>query len=650
MTEASRARRQTGELLGALADLTAILANVGDGVTIQDPTGRLVYANAGSARALGYSSPDELLATPVSEFASSYLLFDEDGQPYPFERLPGRRALMGETPPEVTLRARYLPTGEERWSIVRSSPIFGDDGRVRFAVNVWQDVTGEKEAELRDRALAAIVETADDAIIGKDLDGIVTSWNPSAERLYGYSAEEMVGQSLIQIFPPERKDELEQIMSRLRRGERIDHHETVRVARDGRRIDVSISISPLVDSSGRIVGAATIARDVTFQKRAEEGQRFLARVGEVLASSLDVDATLEAVAKLVVPWLADWCAVHLLRNDGRIEPVAIAHVDPAQVAWAWELTERFPIDPDDPTGVPKVVRTGEPDYFPEITEAMIEAADLDAERRALLDRLQLSAAIVVPLMTRARKIGAIALYRAGAGRRYAEFDLDLASELARRAALAVDNARLYGEARAAENRFRAIFTGAAEGILLIGEDGKILDANPAVTRLLGYEPEELRALAEGAESLLVDRTQATDLPELRREGAWHREIEVRRKDGRTVPVETHVAGVDLAEGRVFLALWHDIAERKAAERFEHEFLEDLAHDLKNPLASARVQAQLLRRWAKSGRLDISAVDKAAASVEADTQRIATRLEELAALARTRLGKEDPGVSSVVVTG
>ncbi|HEU0115509.1 MAG TPA: PAS domain S-box protein [Thermomicrobiales bacterium] len=634
---------ESGGLKGSLVDLTAILANVGDGVTVQDPTGRLVYANAGAARTLGFSSADDLLAAPLSELVGRYAIFDEDGQPVPLARLPGRRALAGETEPEMTVRFRVLATGEERWSVVRAAPVLDEAGRVRFAVNVWQDVTGHKRGELRDRALAAIVQTADDAIIGKTIEGIVTSWNPAAAQMYGYSAEEMIGQSLVRIFPPERKDELEQIMIRLRRGERIRHHETARVTRDGRRLDVSISISPLTDAGGRIVGAATIARDVTARKRTETEQRFLAEVGAVLAASLDVEPTLQTIAGLAVPTLADWCGVHLLRADGQIEPVAIAHVDPAKIAWAWELQRRFPVDPADSTGVPKVIRTGEPEFYPEITEAMIDATGLDPERLALVGRLQLSAAIVVPLTTRGRMIGAISLYWAESHRRYDETDLALATELARRAALAVDNAQLYGEARAAEARFRTIFAGAAEGILLIAEDSRILDANAATTRLLGYELDELRAIPDGADALLVDRAQAMDLPKLRREGVWHREIVVRRKDGKTVPVETHVAGLDLAEGRVFLALWHNIAERKAAERFEHQFLEELAHDLKNPLASARLQAQLLGRWAKAGQIDGPAVAAAAANVEADTGRIAQRLDELAALARRRLGND--GASS-----
>src|SRR5262249_18423019 len=167
--------------------------------------------------------------------------------------------------------------------------------------------------------------------------------------------------------------------------------------------------------------------------------RFLAEVGEVLAASLDAEPTLQTIAGLAVPALADWCGVHLLRADGQIEPVAIAHVDPAKIAWAWELQRQFPIDPVDPTGAPKVIRTGEPEFYPEITEAMIEAADLDPERLALIRRLQLSAAIIVPLTTRGRMIGAISLYWAESRRRYDETDLALATQFAPPAPLPAPN-------------------------------------------------------------------------------------------------------------------------------------------------------------------------------------------------------------------
>src|SRR5581483_5285457 len=126
--------------------------------------------------------------------------------------------------------------------------------------------------ELRSR-LAAIVESSDDAIVSKNLDGVIRSWNGGAERIFGYTAAEAVGRHITLIIPPERHDEEREILARLRRGERIDHFETVRVAKDGRRLDISLTVSPVRDAAGRIVGASKVARDVTDRKRAEEALR-----------------------------------------------------------------------------------------------------------------------------------------------------------------------------------------------------------------------------------------------------------------------------------------------------------------------------------------------------------------------------------------
>ena len=128
----------------------------------------------------------------------------------------------------------------------------------------------------RARRFEAIVESSDDAIISKSLDGIITSWNPAAQRLFGYTAEEIVGRSIAVLMPEERHDDLETILGRIRRGERVEHYETVRVSKDGRRIPVSLSVSPVKDAAGRIIGAAKIARDITSQKLAEaERERLL---------------------------------------------------------------------------------------------------------------------------------------------------------------------------------------------------------------------------------------------------------------------------------------------------------------------------------------------------------------------------------------
>src|SRR5688572_11965070 len=114
--------------------------------------------------------------------------------------------------------------------------------------------------------LAAIVESSDDAIVSKSLDGIITSWNKGAERIFGYTEAETIGKPVTILIPPERLDEEPKILARLRRGERVDHFETVRRAKDGRLLEVSVTISPLRDATGRIIGASKIARDVTHQK------------------------------------------------------------------------------------------------------------------------------------------------------------------------------------------------------------------------------------------------------------------------------------------------------------------------------------------------------------------------------------------------
>ncbi|MDQ3878654.1 MAG: PAS domain S-box protein, partial [Actinomycetota bacterium] len=157
--------------------------------------------------------------------------------------------------------------------------------------------------------LAAIVESSNDAILAKDCDALVTVWNPACERLYGYTAEEMIGQSIARIIPRDRADELAALLERLGRGERIEHYQTERVHKDGHRLAVSISIAPIADASGEIVGAATIGRDITQRIRVETAQRFLAKVNPVLVASLDVEAIVTDVAHLVVPTLADSCAV-----------------------------------------------------------------------------------------------------------------------------------------------------------------------------------------------------------------------------------------------------------------------------------------------------------------------------------------------------
>src|SRR5207302_3093145 len=133
-----------------------------------------------------------------------------------------------------------------------------------------RDITDRRRAEEARLHLAAIVESSDDAILSKNLDGIITSWNSAAERMYGYRAQEIVGQPVTRLFPPDRSDEFTQIMERIRRGERVDHYETTRVRKDGDLLSVSVTVSPIKESSGTIIGASAIARDISKRKELEQ--------------------------------------------------------------------------------------------------------------------------------------------------------------------------------------------------------------------------------------------------------------------------------------------------------------------------------------------------------------------------------------------
>ena len=163
-----------------------------------------------------------------------------------------------------------------------------DAGRAVQIPGAIGDVTERGRAEQLGQVLAAIVESSDDAIISKNLDGIITSWNRAAERIFGYAADEVIGRHISILMPPEHIEDVVRILGHIRRGERVDHFETKRRSKDGRIIDVSLTISPIRDADGKIIGASKVARDITARKRAEEERDRLLAAAE--AARADAEA------------------------------------------------------------------------------------------------------------------------------------------------------------------------------------------------------------------------------------------------------------------------------------------------------------------------------------------------------------------------
>ena len=305
-------------------------------------------------------------------------------------------------------------------------------------------------AEASERFTREILESIADPFVVQDAEWRFRYINARAAEVLGAggrSAEEMIGKVVWEVYPQIVGTEIEHGMRRAVE-QRVPFSFEAR-APNGYQWS-SLFCYPLPDG-----GLATQWKDVTERKRAEEAARYLARASEVLSESLDYQRTLSDFAKLVVPELADWCSVEIIGDDGALVQLAVAHADPEKVKWARELSRRYPPNPDAPTGSPKVIRTGEPELYPEIPDELLVKGAVDEEHLRIIREVGIRSAIVVPLVAHERTLGALTLIAAESGRRYGPADLALALELARRAALAMDNARLHRaelEARLAAER------------------------------------------------------------------------------------------------------------------------------------------------------------------------------------------------------
>lgn len=379
--------------------------------------------------------------------------------PKPLEEIKEEFRRTGSWEGEVLHRARngrHMRVSS-RWAVhmVGGQPV--------GILEINRDVTERVRAEEERARLAAIIQSSSDAIMGKTVQGLVTSWNPAAERMFGYLAEEIVGRSVFSIVPPELHEEEHDLLARIRRGERIENHETLRIRKDGQRVPVAVSISPVWNPDGSISGAATIARDMTDRARAEEERArllreaewaenrlaFLAEASAVLSSSLEYETTLANVAHLAVPHVADWCTINIMDERGEMRRLVVTHTDPAKIELAGELERKYPPTPEAPTGAYRVMATGEPVLIPRVTEEMVVTGVRDAEHERLVRALGLTSFMIVPLRARNHVFGVLTFATAESGRHYSRDDLALAEDLARRAGAAVDNARLYQDAQEA---------------------------------------------------------------------------------------------------------------------------------------------------------------------------------------------------------
>lgn len=309
VTDAKRAEERQVLLRNMLSALPVA-------VYTTDAQGRITYYNEAAAELAGRRPA-------LGEmWCVTWRLYEPDGTPLPHDQCPMAITLKERRAVRGAEAIAERPDGTRRRFAPYPTPLFDEDGKLIGGVNMLLDITERYETDIALARLAAIVTSSEDAIISKNLDSTITSWNSGATRIFGYEAEEMIGQPIYRLIPLELHGEEREVLAKLARGERIEHYETVRVAKDGRRIDVSLTVSPVRDRLGKIVGASKVSRDITERKRAQETQRLL--VGELSHRIKNNLATVQSIAKQTLR--SSKTPEDFVRGfEGRLQALAAAH-------------------------------------------------------------------------------------------------------------------------------------------------------------------------------------------------------------------------------------------------------------------------------------------------------------------------------------
>jgi PAS domain S-box-containing protein len=419
------------------------------------------------------------------------------------------------------------------------------------------------------------------------VNGALASFNGlPAEEHIGRSLREVLGEELARTIEPYHRHVIET-------GEPI-----LDLAVEGRtaaepdeRRNWLVSYYPVRDAADTILGVGVVITDVTERERARAaaeaaGARLsvLAEASQQLAGSLDYESTLANLSTLLVPRFADWYAVDVV-DRGRFRRIAVVHKDPSKHESAEKSMQLFAPEPDELEGTARVVKTGEAVLYRSISDELLAASTLSKEHHEVLRELGMESAMCVPLTAAGRTFGALMLVSADPGRLFDEDDLDFAKHLGRRAAVAVDNARLYGQA---ERRARAalVVQHVADGVLLVNNEGVIGLWNPAAEHITGVPAAE--ALGRPAAEMFADWESIGSLAESAEHRPVMRAVKVNARE-----LWLSITAVGFEDGSVYA--FRDLTEERAVEALKSDFVSTISHELRTPLAAIYGAALTLRR-------------------------------------------------------
>lgn len=590
------------------------LASIGDAVIATDTDGQVTFMNQIAESLTGWKDAGAA-GRPLAEVFN--IINEQSRQPV---ENPALRAIKeGVIFGLANHTLLIAKDGTERPIDDSGAPIKDANGKTLGAVLIFRDITDRRRAEKERALLAEIVGSSEDAIISKNLDGRIESWNAAAERLFEYTANEALGRPITLIIPPERLEEERLILERLRRGERIEHFETVRCARSGRAVDISLTVSPVRDSEGRIIGASKIARDITERKRAEAAlhqQREWLRV------------TLSSIGDAVIA----------TDTNGNI--TFLNHVAESLTGWRREEAEGRPLQE-----VFNIVN--------EETRETVENPAMRAIREGIVVGLANHTALIArdgterpiddsgaPIKDSDGKIlGAVLIFRDVTDR------------------------------RSDEDRFRLAVESSPAAKVMIDEEGRIMLVNSQTERLFGYPRGEL--LGQPIEMLVPERFRGQHpehragfaaAPQVRPMGVG-RDLFGLRKDGSEVPVEIGLNPLKVKGKTMVLSSIVDITERKRAEeerarllaseraareqaeaanRSKDEFVAMISHEIRSPLNAILGWAQMLRM----GKFDSEETARVIETIERNARAQSQLIEDLLDISRVITGKLTLNVRAV----
>jgi PAS domain S-box-containing protein len=348
--------------------------------------------------------------------------------------------------------------GRVIWVEAQSTVVRDDAGRPIGMRGVTMDITERKLAEqaLREQRewFAVTLASIGDAVIATDAAGRIMFMNTMAETITGWQHDQAIGLDSTRVFQvldtETRKPAVNPVARVIRDAAALgmDHSKTL-IASDGTERPIDHSAAPIRGTDDSVIGVVLVFRDVTERKRAEIRQRFLVEASSMLVRSLDYEVTLQSVADIAISTLADGCVIDIVDEEGTPHRLVAAHHDPAKVELAYELQRRYPLVSREQRGALEVIRSGQSKIIPDFSDDLLVASAYDDDHLQILRSMELSSYMCVPLVARDHVLGALSFVSDTSRQHYNQDDLIVAEELARQAALAVDNARLYQEAQAA---------------------------------------------------------------------------------------------------------------------------------------------------------------------------------------------------------